>query len=116
MIVCVFSFTEGATAGLIIAAVGVALQMARPLADGGLPGQQARWEANVSRAAAEEEARIAEVEERMAEDAMEHGDLADTDSSGYDDYSDDDAEVGQSAVRQGSAARKRRVAPDERYA
>jgi hypothetical protein len=66
-------FAEGATAGVIIASVGVALQMARPLADGGLPGQQARWEAAVSRAAAEEESRIAEVEAQMEDDAREHG-------------------------------------------
>ena len=53
--------TEAVVAALAIAAIGAGMQLARPLADGGLAGQQARWEAAVSRAAAEEEAAVAAV-------------------------------------------------------
>ena len=103
-----------------IGAVGMALQLARPLADGGLPGQQAKWEAAVSRAAADEEARIADVEAKMEEEALAHGDLGETDSSGSDLYSsdeeDDDGVGGRSSGMQQSTARKRKVVPEERYA
>jgi hypothetical protein len=113
---------EGAIASVIIGAVGMALQLARPLADGGLPGQQAKWEAAVSRAAADEEARIADVEAKMEEEALAHGDLGETDdSSGSDLYSsdeedDDDGTGGRSSGMQQSTARKRKVVPEERYA
>lgn len=105
---------EGVVASVIIAAVGMALQLARPLADGGIVGQQTKWEAAVSRAAAEEEARVAAVEAKIEEEARLHGDLGDTDSSGSDLYSEDDSDdfdEGRSTGIQKSTARKRKVAP-----
>lgn len=102
--------TEGVVAGVIITAVGMALQLGRPLADGGLPGQQTKWEASVSRAAAEEEARVAAVEAQIEEEARLHGDLGESDSSGsdlYSDYDSDDEKAARSTGVQKSTARKR---------
>ncbi len=108
------SAVEGVVASAIIAAVGMALQLARPLADGGIVGQQTKWEANVSRAAAEEEARVAAVEAVIEAEARM---LGDSDSSGSDLYSEDysDDEAGRSTGVQKSTARKRKVAPDDRF-
>ena len=77
-------------------------------------GQQTTWEATVSRAAAEEEARIAAVEAKIEEEQRLHGELSDTNSSGSDLYSDDSDgdEVGRSTGVQQSTAWKRQVAPD----
>jgi hypothetical protein len=110
------STVEGVVASVIIAGVGAALQLARPLADGGLVGQQTKWEANVSRAAAEEEARVAAIEALLEEEGRMLGNS--DSSSGSDLYSEDDSddEIGRSTGVQKSTARKRKVVPDDRLA
>lgn len=102
---------EGVVASVIIFTVGVGLQVARPLADGGLVGQQTAWEAAVSSAAAEQEARVAAVEAIMEEERHMHGGLGASDSSGSDYSDSDDDAAGRSSGVQRSTARKRKIAP-----
>ena len=121
-------FAEAAVASLAITMVMICLQLARPLVDGGLVGQQHAWEAVVTRTAAEEEAQLARLEAETAAAAMldgsseESSDVSDLDGSfdddppgmvnrGYGQTGDGNRKSGSAGGKARSGARKRRVAP-----
>jgi hypothetical protein len=90
------NFAEAAVAALVIVSIEGALQLARPLADGGLDGQQRRWEETVTRSAAEEQAKIAMIEAEAARQMQLAEAISSSDTSDVDDFgSESDVDSGR---------------------